>query len=446
MNKAGFSGLNATLNSNIENREDIFSQLETLNAQFITARVTDIIISNTHPLFNKYGGWNGLGTIFFEPTTNLGSISETTSNPIATPLLPFAKNYPLINEIVVLFNLPGKNISQITNNTNILQYYYLNPVGIWNHPHHNAYPNALTNDSDGNNEEISYQQIESGVVRKVSDFSPNIEFNSPLVEKGSFVEKTNIHPLLPFSGDNIYEGRWGNSIRFGSTVPPTSISGSSNTPDYQNNWSFVGQNGDPITILRNGQPKDSSNAGWLPIIENIREDLSSIYMTSYQQIPLRAANENYSALSPEPLLPREYFNPQVILNSGRLVFNASTDSIIASAQDSISLSSNKQIGITSENINISADSIKLGGPTANDPALLGGAFINQFKILVEQIQVLAFACSGLEGYDSESTNIESSGIDAAGQALDETCKNILDLLPNDNKITSPLLSNTIRLK
>tara|TARA_B110000908_G_scaffold58757_1_gene71434 strand:+ start:56 stop:1396 length:1341 start_codon:yes stop_codon:yes gene_type:complete len=446
MNKAGFSGLNATLNSNIENREDIFSQLETLNAQFITARVTDIIISNTHPLFNKYGGWNGLGTIFFEPTTNLGSISETTSNPIATPLLPFAKNYPLINEIVVLFNLPGKNISQITNNTNILQYYYLNPVGIWNHPHHNAYPNALTNDSDGNNEEISYQQIESGVVRKVSDFSSNIEFNSPLVEKGSFVEKTNIHPLLPFSGDNIYEGRWGNSIRFGSTVPPTSISGSSNTPDYQNNWSFVGQNGDPITILRNGQPKDSSNAGWLPIIENIREDLSSIYMTSYQQIPLRASNEDYSALSPAPLLPREFFNPQIILNSERLIFNATTDSILASAQDSISLSSDNQIGLTSKNVNISGQSIKLGGPTANEPAILGGAFMNQFRQLVEQIQVMALALSGLEGFDPTATNIESSGIDLAAQDLGDVCKNIKKLLPSGGKITSPLLSNTVRIK
>ena len=188
------------------------------------------------------------------------------------------------------------------------------------------------------------------------------------------------------------------------------------------------------------------NLKYLPIVEDINKDLSSIYMTSYQQIPLRAANENYSALSPEPLLPREYFNPQIILNSGRLIFNAASDSILASAQDSISLSSNNQIGITSDNVNISADTIKIGGPSANDPALLGGAFIDQFKILLEQIQVLAFACSGLEGYDSESTNIESSGIDAAGQALDETCKNILDLLPNDNKITSPLLSNTIRLK
>ena len=445
INKAGFGGLNQNFNSSNLNKEDILSQLDTLNAQFITARVTDIIISNTHPLFNEYGGWSGLGTIFFEPINNLVSKSTTKTNPVATPLLPFLKNYPLINELVVLFNIPGKNISKSTNSTNILQYYYLNSVGVWNHPHHNAYPNLIDPKKDAN-QDINYNQIENGIIRRTTDFSGDLNLNSPLTEKGSFVEKTNIHPLLPFAGDNIYEGRWGNSLRFGSTVPSTSISGSSNSLEYQNNWSFVGKNGDPITILRNGQPKDASNAGWLPIIEDISEDLSSIYMTSYQQIPLRAANENYSALSPEPLLPREYFNPQVILNSGRLVFNASTDSIIASAQDSISLSSNKQIGITSENINISADSIKLGGPTANDPALLGGAFINQFKILVEQIQVLAFACSGLEGYDSESTNIESSGIDAAGQALDETCKNILDLLPNDNKITSPLLSNTIRLK
>ena len=445
MNKAGFGGLNQNFNSILENRESIFDELEILNAQFITARVTDIIISNTHPLFSEYGGWSGLGTIFFEPMNNLVSKTSTKTNPTAAPLLPYLKNYPLVNEIVILFNIPGKNISPSTNNTNILQYYYLTTIGVWNHPHHNAYPNLLDKSGD-KNQNINYQQIESGIVRRVTDISADLNLNSPLTDKGSFVEKTNIHPLLPFAGDNIYEGRWGNSLRFGSTVPDSSISGSSNTDDYQNNWSFVGQNGDPITIIRNGQPKDASNAGFLPITEKIDKDLSSIYMTSYQQIPLRAASENFSALSPEPLLPREYFNPQIILNSGRLIFNASTDSIIASAQDSISLSSNKQIGITSENINISADSIKLGGPTADDPALLGGSFLNQFKILVEQIQVLAFACSGLEGYDTESTNIESSGMDAAGQALDETCKNILALLPNSEKITSPLLSNTIRFK
>ena len=88
---------------------------------------------------------------------------------------------------------------------------------------------------------IYYEQIENGIARRVTDFSTDINLNSPLTDKGSFVEKTNIHPLLPFAGDNIYEGRWGNSIRFGSTVPLTSTSGSSNTLEYQNNWSFVGK-------------------------------------------------------------------------------------------------------------------------------------------------------------------------------------------------------------
>jgi len=444
INKAGFGGLNQNFNGVGLDQNDIQNQLETLNAQFITARVTDIIISNTHPLFNEYGGWNGLGTIFFEPLNNLSSKKGTVNNPIATPLLPYLKNYPLVNELVILFNLPGKNISNSTNSTNILQYYYLNPIGVWNHPHHNAYPNLIS-PSKNASQDIDYEQIESGIVRRVNDISEDLNLNSPLTDAGSFVEKTNVHPLLPFAGDIIHEGRWGNSIRFGSTVPPTSISGSSNSVNYQNNWSFVGQNGDPITILRNGQPKDSSTAGFLPLIEDIKEDLASIYMTSYQQIPLRAASENFSAMQPEPLLPREYFKPQIILNSGRLIFNASSDSIIASAKDSIALSSNSQIGLTSKTITFVADSIKLGKSNADSPALLGGPFIDQFKILLEQIQVLAFACSGLEGYDLEATNIETSGIDSAGQALDETCQNILNLLPNDNKITSPLLSNNIRV-
>ncbi len=433
----GFSGLNNNLNSEDPTRE-IFNNLNLLNSQLITGRVVDIILSNTHPLFYDFGGWNGLGTIFFEPTNNL-DLPSTSAKPTALPLMSYTKNLPIINEIVVLLSLPSKEINNFANAQQTNKYYYINPISIWNSNHHNAFPNLLQPTTD-NPPQQNYQEIEAGSPRVTKNTSNEINLNSPVIG-GTFKEKSNIHPIVPFAGDVISEGRWGNSIRLGSTV-----SGSNNTKEYQSNWSFVGDNGDPITILKNGQSKEASVTGYLPIVEDINKDLSSIYMTSYQQIPLRAANENYSALSPEPLLPREYFNPQIILNSGRLIFNAASDSILASAQDSISLSSNNQIGITSDNVNISADTIKIGGPSANDPALLGGAFIDQFKILLEQIQVLAFACSGLEGYDSESTNIESSGIDAAGQALDETCKNILDLLPNDNKITSPLLSNTIRLK
>ena len=71
--------------------------------------------------------------------------------------------------------------------------------------------------------------------------------------------------LLAFAGDIIVEGRWGNSIRFGSTAKTDNII-------YTNNWSNTGDNGDPITILRNGQPIDSPDNGFTPIIEDINKD------------------------------------------------------------------------------------------------------------------------------------------------------------------------------
>jgi len=435
-NNLGFSGLNNNLNPGQASQE-ILNNLSVLNSKIITGRVVDIILSNTHPLFYEYGGWNGLGTIFFEDTNNLEG-KVTKIKPTAASLIPYIKSYPLINEIVILISLPSKNINSSINLEQTNRYYYINPISVWNNNHHNAFPNLLTPLLDKNKQK-NYQEIEAGSPRQQENTIDGIEFNSPLIG-GTFKEKSNIHPIIPFAGDIINEGRWGNSIRLGSTV-----SGSNNTSDYQSTWSNVGENGDPITIIKNGQPRNASKTGWLPIVEDISKDLSSIYMTSYQQIPLRAANENFSALSPEPLLPREYFNPQIILNSGRLVFNASTDSIIASAEDTIALSSNTQIGLTSKTITFVADKIKFGSAGADSPALLGGPFIAQFRILVEQIQVIGLALSGLEGYDPAATNIESSGIDSAGQALDETCQNILNLLPNEGKISSPLLSNNIRL-
>jgi hypothetical protein len=62
-----------------------------------------------------------------------------------------------------------------------------------------------------------YQQVEGGSVRRVTDGSTEINLGS------TFQEKTNIYPLLSYEGDYIMEGRWGNSIRFGSTVKDPSI-------------------------------------------------------------------------------------------------------------------------------------------------------------------------------------------------------------------------------
>jgi hypothetical protein len=88
------------------------------------------------------------------------------------------------------------------------------------------------------------------------------------------------HQVL-LEGDVIEEGRWGNSIRIGSTVK--------NTP---NNWSISGSNGDPILIIRNGQGIQTEE-GWVPTIEDINNDDSSIYVTSTQNVPLIASSVSY---------------------------------------------------------------------------------------------------------------------------------------------------------
>ena len=434
----GFSGLNSLMNS-ADPTNEILSNLDILNSKFINGRVKDIILSNKHPLFNDYGGWNGLGTIFFEPISNIGD-NESTNQPVALPLIPYLKTYPLVNEIVLLYSLPSKNVNPYNNFENTNVYYYINPISIWNAPNHNAFPNNNARIKADQNSINNYQEVEAGLPVPIAPDPNSVNFNSPL-NGGTFVEKANIHPLLPYEGDVIHEGRWGNSIRLGSTV-----SGSNISDDYQNNWSLVGNNGDPLMVIRNGQPSNASDTGWLPIVEDINNDLSSIYLTSYQKIPLKAASEDFSSLSPLPLLPREYFDPQIILNSNRLIFNASKNDIILSAQDNIALSSNKQIGLTSKNVNLMGESIKLGGVDANEPAILGKTFIEQFTILVQQIEVMATALSGLEGYDTEATNIESSGISEAGDDMVDTCKNLLKLLPKEGKITSVFLSNNIRFK
>ena len=149
-----------------------------------------------------------------------------------------------------------------------------------------------------------------GNHRRVTDQSTEINLGN------TFIERSNIHPLLPFEGDTIYEGRWGNSIRIGSTIklkPPVNSS--------LNNWSSVGTSGDPIMILRNGQGIQTDQ-GWIPTTEDINNDESSIYLASTQKIPLKASSTNYTSYTNYiPQKPDQYAGKQIMVNSGRLVFN-----------------------------------------------------------------------------------------------------------------------------
>lgn len=368
---------------------NINSSLNALSSYVVVARVLDIVLNENHEFFNRVGQYNGIGAISYELVNQTGTSTDTTG-AFALPYDPQLKTYPLINEYVLLIKVPFAPGSQLQSSTS---YFYLNPVNLWNHPHHDALPNQEPNINDlSPSQNLDYQAVsDGGYVRRADEddeYLPDSDLNSKRnPSQNTFIEKADIHPLMPFMGDVLLEGRHGQSIRFGSTAKQPS-----NTAPLaiNNNWSSTGKNGDPITVIRNGQPSRVDDRGWIPITENIRNDLSSIYLTSFQRLKdFKVASELYTSYITPPIAPSSFTQPQIAINSNRVVINAKTDSILLSAQKSIGISTQGSANIDSNSFYVSSNDIKLGSKNATEPVLKGDTTIELLKQLTKTIKDLA---------------------------------------------------------
>lgn len=243
--------------------------------EILIARVTKVILNEINKEgkidkdFLTSGGWGSIGSIKFNilyENSNPGGVN--VNKLVARPLFPNVKNYPLVGEIVLLVMGPSNRLNDSTGEKD---YYYISPVNLWNSQHHNAFPdlsdyNKVIQEVSGN-----YNNAEAGATNQEDADIPEY----PLGE--TFKQKSDRKPLLPFEGDVIMEGRWGQSIRFGSTV--------TELPNVSN-WSTSGNDGDPITLIRNGQGTVDVKEGWVPVVESISTNNSSIYLTSTQVIPI----------------------------------------------------------------------------------------------------------------------------------------------------------------
>lgn len=390
-------------------------------------RVTDIVLNSNHPKFKTYGSYNGLGTIEFELVNFL---SGTTLS--AKPFFPNTSTWPLVNELVLIFKLPYKGIGK---NTSEEGYFYINMIGLWNHPHINAYPNPITNTDLPPEQQKDYQQVEAGSTRKIATSQgeeniTNLSFNSPTnPSQDTFIERSNIHPLLNFVGDNILQGRWGNSLRFGSTVKTDSVD--------NNTWSETGENGDPLTIIRNGQDPNSSSEGWIPITEDVNNDLASIWFTSTQKLPLTTSNNTFTSYQSEPTKPNQYTSPQIIINSNRLVFNAKTDHILISAEKSIFLGSNSSINFTTPQHIIESRDIKLGGKDASEAAILGDTFLDNLNSVMNSLDFLATTLQSSTIWPGGASAPDAPQISAAND-LSATIKSFKSKLASYKSKTSKI--------
>ena len=124
---------------------------------------------------------------------------------------------------------------------------------------------------------ISAQQVDTRFDKRISNLK---------VFKGGDGSPVIHKQMQPFEGDYILQGRFGNSIRFGST--PTDASADSGPT-----WTAKrrGKPGDSIITIRVNNEIVSKNKVKTDLydLEDINEDAASIYLTTTQEIPFALA-------------------------------------------------------------------------------------------------------------------------------------------------------------
>ena len=226
------------------------------------------------------------------------------------------KQIPLLHEHVLIFQA-NNEFSSADKTRN--QWYYFPAYSIQSNINHNALPVA---------------ELKEGDVNDIKQ-----EDNIPLGE--TFEQKT-VSSMQPYEGDVVVEGRWGNSIRLGSTITKAG--------QYTKKPNYIGQrSGDPIIILSNSVKHESSKF----ITEDSKNDESSLYLTTTQAISDLVLNKS---LNVESTKENQYSESQFVGIANRIVLQAKTNNIILDGENRISILSNK---------------IMLGEDNATEPLVLG---------------------------------------------------------------------------
>lgn len=247
-----------------------------------------------------------LYTILVQPYGN------DTYNPI--PCMPASNNninIPVPGEHVIIY----KAINQYTNaDDKFDQWYYFQPYPIQSDINNNILPSIAQPVTSDINQPFDVQENAVGFT------------------------DTKISPLQPYEGDILTQGRWGNSIRVGSTVN-TNVNLYSKSPTWSGN-----KNGDPIIILSN-QRNNAFEKNF--VVENIKNDGASLYLTSTQKINELKLSKNLKTQSNKE---NRYSSPQLIGSADRIILSAK--------RDIIALDSDKRIALITSELNLGSDEAK----------------------------------------------------------------------------------------
>jgi len=288
-----------------------------------------------------------LNGVYYRPTKIAADESIVEGKKFAYQGNSAMRVIPMEGEIVQIESAPG---ASSVGNPSITTKYWTKIINVWNSPHHNALPDT------------SQQGWEDRLI-------------------GGSNELSNINPLQAAPGDTLIEGRLGQSIRFGGSKGGDSL------------ISLDFNDGSPLIVISNGQIETDN--GIDPIFEDVNKDNNSMYFAANHNIPLNAANKKRVSYDVPPITPLQYYGNQVVVNGGRLFFNAKEESAFISAMDSIGLNANTVNIDAEEYFCVDAKKIFLGvkarTSTIKEPVILGIQLENWLRSLLSIVSTIGVA-------------------------------------------------------
>ena len=179
------------------------------------------------------------------------------------------------------------------------------------------------------------------------------------------VKDRGIRQLKAEEGDITFNGRFGNSIRFGSNVKIIKETETTTSNGHTRTTTYTGKKNSPNIIIRAGQGVQETVLK-KPVHEDINADGSSIWMTTDQSVKLdiegsNAVNHVFMTSKQSDDQPKNG-GKQIVLNSDRITFNTKQGKILGFSHDVIGFSTQKSFTVDADetlDMNVGGGS---GGP------------------------------------------------------------------------------------
>jgi len=315
------------------------------------------------------------------------------------------------------------------------KFYYTDRVNMFNNPNNAAARGASQKFNIGKStkSQKTLDTAETGVVE-------NKEKPDDVFLGDYFKPNFNIRSLIPNEGDTLIQGRFGNTLRLGSVDnAPTIKLRAGQISDFDK---F--DEGNVLIDEINEKPVNA------PLEENINLDASSMWMTTDETVKLTPATLEDANIYPTSVAPEVFDGKQIILNSGRLIFNSKEDGILGFSNGPIDFSTLNGFGVSAkQHIDLYSPTINIGRGGSPDAGFKDRTAGGKTKSITLQGQDIFL--QNEEGY----TAIMSKGIELGvsdtqepavkGDVLEDILSNLMDVVSDLSSAIATIVTTPITI-